>query len=63
MEEKRRGRPPVAEPGSAVCTWLRQTEHDRLIALARQQGQSVSALVRTAAVSLLNKCDSGGSPR
>lgn len=42
----KRGRPPVAEPGSAVSTWLRQGEHDRLIHLAQQRETTVSSLVR-----------------
>jgi hypothetical protein len=42
----KRGRPPVTEPGSAVSTWLRQGEHDRLIQLAQQRETTVSSLVR-----------------
>jgi hypothetical protein len=40
------GRPPVAEPGSSVSTWLRQSEHDRLIRLAHEHETTVSSLVR-----------------
>jgi|SoimicMinimDraft_17_1059745.scaffolds.fasta_scaffold78703_2 hypothetical protein len=42
----KRGRPPVAEPGSSVSTWLRQGEHDELIRLAQQHDTTVSSLVR-----------------
>jgi hypothetical protein len=42
----KRGRPPVAEPGSAVSTWLRQGEHDQLIRLAQEHETTVSSLVR-----------------
>lgn len=34
------------EPGSAVMTWLRVSEHERLIQLAQQQDTSISSLVR-----------------
>lgn len=43
---KPRGRPRVDEQGSSVSTWLRPSEHDRLIKLANQREQKVSALVR-----------------
>lgn len=41
-----RGRPKADEPGSAVMTWLRATEHDRLIALAKREEKTLSALIR-----------------
>lgn len=41
-----RGRPRVKEPGSAVTTWLRASEHDRLIKIANEREVKVSALVR-----------------
>jgi hypothetical protein len=41
-----RGRPPAAEPGTNVHTWLRESEYDRLIACARRQRISVSSYVR-----------------
>lgn len=44
---QRRGRPPGEEPGSPVMTWLRQSEHDRLIRLANSREQTVSSLVRS----------------
>lgn len=44
---KQRGRPPVADPKSPVTTWLRQSEHDRLIRLAEKRETSVSSLVRS----------------
>ncbi len=43
---KPRGRPRVDEPGSRVSTWMTVGEHDRLIALAKQQDQSVSKTLR-----------------
>lgn len=43
----RRGRPRSAEPGSAVCTWLRMSEHDRLIKMANQREMSVSEFLRS----------------
>ena len=46
--ERRRGRPPAPEPGSAATTWLPQSEHDQLIRVADQQGESVSAVIRQA---------------
>jgi hypothetical protein len=41
-----RGRPRVDPPGSAVMTWLRPDEHDRLIQLAKREEKTISALVR-----------------
>jgi hypothetical protein len=43
---KPRGRPRVHDTGSSVSTWLRPVDHDRLIELAKQHEQSVSATVR-----------------
>jgi hypothetical protein len=40
------GRPRVDEPGTSVSTWLRPSEHDRLIRLANKHETTVSALVR-----------------
>lgn len=45
---KRRGRPRVEEPRTAVSTWLPVRQHDRLIQLANQNEQSVSDFVRKA---------------
>jgi hypothetical protein len=45
-ERRRRGRPKLEEPGGPVSTWLRNGDHDRLIALARREQKSVSAFVR-----------------
>ena len=42
----RRGRPRTEDPGSSVTTWLRADEHDRLIALAKREEKTISALVR-----------------
>ena len=40
------GRPRSPEPGSVVSIYLTAKEHDRLIAMARQERMSLSALVR-----------------
>lgn len=46
-EKPKRGRPKADEPvGSSVTAWLRPSEHDRLIALAKQEEKTISALVR-----------------
>jgi hypothetical protein len=41
-----RGRPPVEEKGTSVSTWLRPSEHDKLIKLAHKHETSISSLVR-----------------
>lgn len=46
IEPPRRGRPRLAEPRSTVSVWLPAHAHDRLIELAKQQEQSISATVR-----------------
>lgn len=46
--QKRVGRPRAPEPRACVSTWLPSTQHDRLIAIARQRGTSVSSVVRGA---------------
>ena len=51
----KRGRPKADVPRGTVCTWLPAPDHDRLIALARQQETSVSHMLRLAALSLLDK--------
>ena len=53
--ERRIGRPRASVPRSTVCTWVPQPTHDALIRLAERKNQSVSALLRAAAVSLLEK--------
>jgi len=53
------GRPKSPDPGSAVCTWLRGTEHDRLIQAANSRQMSVSSFVRSAVVLLLEDESSG----
>ena len=40
------GRPPNEEPHTTLCTWVSGSEYDRLLKLAREQGVSVSQLVR-----------------
>ena len=55
VEPRRRGRVTGgAEPGSAVCTWLRMSEHDRLIKAANQREMSVSEFVRSLVILQLN---------
>ena len=46
QEKRLRGRPRSDEPGSSVSAWLRAGDHDRLIALAKQEQKTISALVR-----------------
>lgn len=41
------GRPRADEPGSAVTTWLKQSEHDRLAKLAAKHEVTISKLVRS----------------
>jgi len=44
---KPRGRPKVEAPvGTSVTTWLRNGDHDRLLALAKREEKTISALVR-----------------
>lgn len=40
------GRPRVDEPGTSVSTWLKPSEHDKLIRLANKKETSISGLVR-----------------
>lgn len=49
------GRPRAVEASTTVCAWMPSGAHDRLLAQARRQDQSLSAYVRT----LLLKIDSG----
>lgn len=44
MSEPKGGRPKASEPGSAVTVWLRQSDHDRLIQLAKRADTSVSSV-------------------
>lgn len=46
VSPKKAGRPRVAEPRTSVCTWIAASEHDRLIALAKERDVSLSAFVR-----------------
>jgi hypothetical protein len=56
---KRRGRRPNPEPGSSVCAWLTESEHDQLALIALLNRMSISRLVaETVRVSLLKKSDS-----
>jgi DNA gyrase inhibitor GyrI len=63
MNEKpnRGGRPRAAEPSETVCTWLTISEHDRLIALAKQQRCSVAAVVREAVRASMKATTSTGA--
>jgi len=42
---KPRGRPRATEPGSCVSTWVRQSDHDALIRLAKKYDLTVSQVV------------------
>lgn len=53
MDQPKRGRPPAEQPGATVCTWLPAPQHDQLIRLANQRGESVSAVVRQAVTRIL----------
>lgn len=44
--QRRRGRPPAEEPGSTVCAWVSVSEHDQLVEIARERGESVSSVAR-----------------
>jgi hypothetical protein len=46
IEPRKPGRPRKAEPGSAIMTWVPASEHDRIVKLASQRGESVSTTVR-----------------
>jgi hypothetical protein len=50
--KSRGGRPrldPAAAASSPVTVWLRQGEHDRVIATASREGKTISAFMRDAA--------------
>jgi hypothetical protein len=51
---RKRGRPRVPEPRSAVMTWVPVHVHDRLIDLAQRYDMSVSAVLRRVIVLSLN---------
>lgn len=42
----RRGRPRSEEPGISVSMWLKSSEHDRVIELAKKHEASVSETLR-----------------
>jgi len=47
LSSKPRGRPKVAGPAAnSVSTWLPAGDHDRLIALAKREEKTISALIR-----------------
>jgi hypothetical protein len=47
LSSKPRGRPKVEAPAAnSVTTWLPAADHDRLIALAKREEKTISALVR-----------------
>lgn len=46
--QRPRGRPRADEPlSTSVSAWVRPNEYDRLVKMANQREQSVSALVRS----------------
>jgi hypothetical protein len=52
---KKRGRPPAAEKGAPVLTWLPARTYDRLIRQARARDESVSACLRRIVEAKLEK--------
>jgi len=40
------GRPRASEPRTTVCTWIRVSDYQSLLKLAKQQETSISGLVR-----------------
>lgn len=55
VERRRRGRPPVAEPRASISTWMPASTHDKLIALAKRDEVSISALVRSLLILQINR--------
>lgn len=45
--QRGRGRPPAEMPGSSITAWVPVDLHDKLIAMAGKNGESVSATIRT----------------
>ncbi len=45
-EKRAPGRPRVQESRASVSVWLPASAHDRLIALAKKEEQSISATIR-----------------
>lgn len=41
-----RGRPKALEPGTSLSAWIPVSEYDRLVRLAKDREESLSALVR-----------------
>jgi hypothetical protein len=59
---RKRGRRPNAEPGSTVCSWLTESEHDQLALIAIINRTSISRLVaETIRISLLKKSETAPS--
>lgn len=54
-QPKPRGRPRSDEPGTSVSAWVRPSEYDRLVKMANQREQSVSALVRSLLILKLDR--------
>lgn len=46
-QPRRRGRPPAEEPKSTISAWIPAAQHDQLVRIAHQRGESVSQVVRT----------------
>jgi hypothetical protein len=46
LSDRRRGRPASQHKGSRVSAWVPEQTHDRLARIARDQGTSVSSLLR-----------------
>ncbi len=45
-EPRRLGRPKSEEPGTSLTAWIPASEYDRILKLAKQSEQSISAFVR-----------------
>lgn len=52
--KRTRGRPPSAEKGSVVTTWIPERERNRIVGIAHRAGMSVSAVVRSLLVKQAN---------
>ena len=61
IPQRKRGRPRVSEPRSAVSTRIPARHHDKLASIAIRHGRSVSSVIRHA-IFIFLKDDTSGSP-
>lgn len=61
IPQRKRGRPRVSEPRSAVSTRIPLRHHDKLATIANRHGRSVSSIVRRA-IFLFLKDETSGPP-